>query len=52
MKRDNVKYKKITIELPISTYEKMQSYCKCDYCNKIFYKDFINRLILDYLGLL
>lgn len=49
MKQNNVKYKKITIELPINTYEKMNRYCRFDCFNRIFYKDFINYAILFYL---
>lgn len=49
MKNNNVKYKKVTIELPVSTYNMMKEYCKGDYLIKFFYKDFINFAIIDYL---
>lgn len=49
MKRKNVEYKKITIELPISTYNDLKRYCKDIPYSKIFYKDVINRAIIGYL---
>lgn len=49
MKRDNVDYEKITIEIPMSTYLAMKDYCYNSPVGRIFYCDFINRAILSYL---
>lgn len=50
MKIDNVKYKKITIELPVSTYDKLREYCKSPYRVSLFYKDVINYALLRFLN--
>lgn len=49
MKRKNIECKKITIELPISTYNDLKRYCKDIPYSKCFYKDVINLAIIGYL---
>ena len=48
MKRENVVYKKITIELPIDVYNDLKIYCKSGMFN-VFYKDVIANAIRGYL---
>lgn len=53
MKKDktNVDYKKITVEIPKSTYLKMCYYCSNGHGGKdIFYCDLVNLALLEYFG--
>lgn len=53
MKKDkkNVDYKKLTVEIPYSTFLEMDCYCTSSYSNRkdMFYCDFINLAILEYI---
>ena len=54
MKKDkkNVHYKKITVEIPYTTYLSMDSYCTSEYYpdkKDLYYCDFINLAILEYI---
>lgn len=54
MKKDkkNVDYKKLTVEIPMTTFLRMERYCSNRYIpgkKDIFYCDFVNRAINDYI---
>lgn len=52
MKRKNVDYKKITVEIPYTTFLSMDCYCtgnNIPYKKDMFYCDFINLAILEYI---
>lgn len=55
MKKDkrNVDYKKLTVEIPMTTFLSMDCYCSSEfYPNKkdIYYCDFVNDAILEYIN--
>lgn len=50
--KKNVSYKKLTVEIPLTTFLSMDYYCKSEFNpNKkdLYYCDFINLAILEYL---
>lgn len=50
--KKNVDYKKITVEIPYTTYLDMIYYCESEFYpgkKDLYYCDFINLAILDYI---
>lgn len=52
MKKNNVDYKKLTVEIPMTTFLEMDLYCTSDFIpgkKDIYYCDFIKRAIEFYI---